>query len=87
MNPKRTLHVFDEPLTRKALLAALRGPAAKASILFISMDLEREAQMLTMRPITKDGVQTDEHLNEQSILSRIKKIQPIVDKLRTWGLY
>lgn len=79
MNPKRTLYLFTQPLTRTNLVTVLRDVAPKASILFVSSSSELEVTLIFSGcRIIGNNIETDEHRNnEMAILKKIKKIQPL----------
>ena len=88
MNAKRTLFLTTAPFSQNAILRMLRDMQSckKASILFISPELELDAQMALT---TRSAGITDEALqNERAILQRIKEVRTMGGECsRLWGLF
>lgn len=90
MNKKRTLHVMLCPLTRRNVLAALMGDAAKASVLFYAPQEARTVDIVLAWHLNGNSV-------EEALLRRIVKHQPLdwlgadgrvqQQLLPTWALY
>lgn len=97
MNAKRCLHVMTCPLTRRNVLAALVGAAAKSSVLFHAPQEEHAVRMLGLRPVAAAELTEEQFQLEQAILAKIKKFQPMdwlgadgrsrAQVVPTWALY
>lgn len=88
MNAKRTLFLTKATFNRSAVIRMLRDVQSckKSSILFISPELELDAQMaLAMSPI---GITEEALQNERAILRQIKEVRIMSGECSgLWGLF